>query len=192
MKGIDISAWQTGIDWQALVDAGIECVIIKLGENNRLDSMFIDHVNNAVAYGLKYGVYFYAHATSVQEAISEAVWVDQQIKTYLSGKNPEMGIWYDMEDSGIEASGADITKICAEFTNYLYSSGYTYIGIYSSYNWLTNGNIDPERLPDYMPYWCAQYNFECNFEHPNLRIWQFTDKLDIAGRAFDGNVYYGE
>lgn len=190
MKGIDISAWQTNIDWQAVVDAGIEFVIIKLGESGKLDSMFIDHVNNAVAHGLRYGVYLYAHATTIGEARLEAEWVDSQIKQYLNGKNPEMGIWYDMEDSAIENYGADITTICGNFVDRLNQLGYTYVGIYSSYNWLTNGNIDTARLANYVPYWCAQYNYECNFYHPNLRIWQYTDSLYIGGQNFDGNKYY--
>ena len=62
MKVIDLSAWQTDVDWQAIVDAGIEGVILKLGEHDTLDEMFVTHVNNAVAHGLKYGVYYYAHA----------------------------------------------------------------------------------------------------------------------------------
>ena len=44
MKVVDISAWQEYIDWQALKDYGIQGVIIKLGENYRLDEMFIEHV----------------------------------------------------------------------------------------------------------------------------------------------------
>ncbi len=190
IKGIDISAWQTNVNWQAVKDAGIKFVIIKLGESGKLDSMFIDHVNNAVDYGLRYGVYYYAHATSVSEARLEANWVDSQIEKYLNGKNPEMGIWYDMEDSAIANSGADITAICGNFVDQLNAFGYTYVGIYSSYNWFTNGNIDTTQLAEYVPYWCAQYNFECNFMHPNLRIWQYTDKLNIAGQYFDGNKYY--
>lgn len=55
MKVIDISAWQENIDWKAVKNAGIEGVIIKLGEGTTLDEMFFEHVNNAVNYGLKYG-----------------------------------------------------------------------------------------------------------------------------------------
>lgn len=58
MKVIDLSAWQTDVDWQAIVDAGIEGVILKLGERDTLDEMFVEHVNNAVAHSLKYGVHY--------------------------------------------------------------------------------------------------------------------------------------
>lgn len=187
MRGIDISAWQEGIDWQAVVDEGIEFVIVKLGERNRLDSMFIEHINNAVSYGMKVGVYLYSHATTTEEAVEEADFVDEQIKTYLNGETPEMGIWFDMEDSSIENAGANITELCSDFINRLTEIGYTYVGVYSSYNWLTNGNIDTSQLPEDTPYWCAQYHYECNFEHKNLRIWQYTDSLNIGGMNFDGN-----
>lgn len=189
MKGIDISAWQTNVDWQAVVNAEVEFVIVKLGEAGRLDTMFINHVNNAVAHKMRYGIYVYARALSVKEARAEADWTDRQIRQYLNGKNPELGIWYDMEDSTIANCGANITAICGNFIDRLNVLGYTYAGIYSSYNWLTNGTIDTAQLAEYVPYWCAQYNYECNFEHPNLRIWQYTDRFSDA-LPYDGNVYY--
>ena len=44
MKVIDISAWQENVDWQAVKEAGIEGVILKIGEHAHLDDMFIDHI----------------------------------------------------------------------------------------------------------------------------------------------------
>jgi len=187
VKGIDISAWQENIDWQAVKDAGIGFVIIKLGESEYLDSMFIEHANNAVAADLKIGVYYYARATSEAEAQQEADWVGAQIKQYLNGANPEMGIWYDMEDPSIADSGADITALCGAFVNQMTSAGYTFVGVYSSYDWLTN-KIDTAQLT--VQYWCAQYNSECDFTSPSLKLWQYTDSLNIGGINFDGNEYY--
>ena len=51
MKVIDISAWQENINWN-LVKTQVDGVILKLGEYEKLDEMFIEHVNNAVAVGL--------------------------------------------------------------------------------------------------------------------------------------------
>jgi GH25 family lysozyme M1 (1,4-beta-N-acetylmuramidase) len=188
MKGIDISAWQENMDWQSIVDNGTQFVIIKLGESCKLDSVFIDHVNNAITYGLKYGIYYYAKATNTEQAQQEADWVDSQIKEYLNGVNPEMGIWYDMEDNIIVNVGANITSICSAFISGLNAIGYIYVGIYSSYNWFTNGNIDTTQLN--VPYWCAQYNYQCDFVHDNLKIWQYTDNLKIGEHSFDGNEYF--
>lgn len=54
LKVIDISAWQENINWQAIKDADIKGVIIKIGEKTHLDDMFITHVNNAAAYNLPF------------------------------------------------------------------------------------------------------------------------------------------
>lgn len=194
MKVIDISAWQESIDWQAIKDAKIEGVIIKLGEYSHLDNMFITHVNNAIAYGLAYGVYYYAHASSIDEAIKEANWVDTQIKIYLNNKNPELGIWYDVEDESMLNREQNIAYIIGKFINKLNELGYNYVGLYSSYNWLTNV-IDMSLLADYIPIWSAQYSYHENsfaIENPNriCRLWQYTDSEQIGDMKLDCSIYY--
>lgn len=194
MKVVDISAWQEYIDWQALKNHGVEGVILKLGENYRLDSMFITHVNNAVKYGLQYGVYYYAHAATIDEAIEEANWVDKQIKTYLNGKNPALGIWYDAEDNSMLNGNNNVAYVIGNFINRLNEIGYNYVGLYSSYNWLTNV-IDLNLLADYIPIWTAQYGYHENsfaIENPNriCKIWQYTDCEEIGGMQLDCNIYY--
>ena len=183
VKGIDISAWQEDIDWQAVKDSGVEFVIIKLGQAFRQDPMFVDHINNAIAAGMKVGLYYYSTAINVTQAMSEAGWVQGMIDRLLNGQAPEMGVWYDVED--VSMRNADITGICKAFIEALPGAG-----VYSSYDWLTNGNIRVAELGD-VPIWCAQYNSECNYRGSGLTIWQYTDALDIAGIAFDGNVYFG-
>lgn len=194
MKVIDISAWQEWIDWQAVKDAGIEGVILKIGEHYNLDEKFIEHVNNAVAYGLRYGVYYYGHASSINEAITEANWVDKQIKTYLNGQNPPLGIWYDAEDKDMLEGSLNVVYPIANFISTLLDKGYNYVGLYSSYNWLTN-IIDLSALPDYVPIWSAQYGYSENsfaVENPNriCRIWQYTDCEEIGDMKLDCNIYY--
>lgn len=191
MKAMDISAWQETVNWEAVKEAGIEAVIIKLGEGVQLDAMFVTHVNNAVAYGLRYGVYYYAHASSPEQAKVEAAWVDQQIKIYLNGRNPEMGIWYDVEAEDMLAG--DVTAACSAFIVALNIIGYCYVGIYSSYNWLTNGTIEVNLLANYVPYWVAQYNDQNDFklEYPDkvVRMWQYTDHISDE-LPYDGDIYY--
>ena len=89
MKIVDISAWQDNFDWDYFISLGVEGVIIKIGEGNRLDSMFVEHVNNAVAHGLPYGVYYYTHASSYDEAVADADSVAGWISEYLNGQTPE-------------------------------------------------------------------------------------------------------
>lgn len=193
MKVIDISAWQTHIDWQALKNNDIGGVIIKLGEGTSLDEMFCDHVNNAVAYGLPYGVYYYGHAKNIDEARREAYQVDRWLKIYLRGENPPLGIWYDAEDASMLDGGNNVVYPIANFIHTLREAGYNYVGLYSSYNWLTNV-IDLQPLPKDVPIWVAQYYHSNSFKEENpdriCKIWQYTDCWQIRNMTLDCNVYY--
>lgn len=193
MKVIDISAWQESIDWQAVKDAGVQGVIIKLGESIKLDNMFCEHINNAVANGLQYGVYYYSHAKSIDEARREAYQVDQWIKIYLRGENPPLGIWFDAEDKDMLNGQQNVVYPIANFVHTLREAGYNYVGVYTSYNWLTN-IIDLQPLPMDVPIWVAQYYPENSFklEHPEriCKIWQYTDREQIGSMQLDCNIYY--
>ncbi len=194
MDVVDLSAWQDNVDWDALVDAGIGGVILKLGERSRLDNMFIEHVNNTVEHDLPYGVYYYAHADDEDGAMIEAAQVDAWLKEYMRSETPPLGIWYDAEDSSM--LGGDVTATCATFLNRMTEFGYTYIGVYASWNWLSAEgahHIEIERLPDYVPYWVAQYNRHNDLkdEYPDadIKVWQYTDHYSDE-LPYDGNVYY--
>lgn len=193
MKVIDISAWQENIDWEAVKNADIEGVIIKLGEGTNLDEMFFDHVNDAVNNGLKYGLYYYGHAKDVAEARREAYTVDQWIKTYIRGENPPLGIWYDAEDKDMLQGDENVVYPIANFVHTLREAGYNYVGVYTSYNWLTNV-IDLQPLPLDVPIWVAQYYKENSFkqEYPEriCKMWQYTDHEQIGNMQLDCNIYY--
>ena len=196
MKVIDISAWQTEIDWQGLVDSGVEGVILKIGQEDNLDDMFVEHVNHAVEYRLKYGVYYYAKACNYDEAVREADIVASWLKEYLRGETPELGIWYDAESPKMLLNGDDITSVCMAFLNQLTNYGHQYQGIYSSWNWLSKEgahHIHIDDLPEYVPIWVAQYSSHCDLkdEYPDrVRIWQYTDSL--YGMSLDGDIYYND
>jgi GH25 family lysozyme M1 (1,4-beta-N-acetylmuramidase) len=191
MKVMDLSAWQSDVDWQAIKDEGIGGVILKLAEGKKLDAMFIEHVNNAVKYKLKYGVYYYAHACGDAEGRKEAEIVDRLLKTYLRGENPALGIWYDAEDDGMQKG--DVTAACSAFVSTLNGKGYNYVGVYSSYNWLANGVIRIDLLADYVPYWVAQYYHENSLKlekpHKNVKLWQYTDCYSDK-LPYDCSIYY--
>jgi GH25 family lysozyme M1 (1,4-beta-N-acetylmuramidase) len=191
MNVVDISAWQENMDWGGLLDAGVAGVIVKLGERNSMDDMFLQHIENAANYGLKIGIYYYAHAHSQYEAKEEAAWVADQVHQYFGDAGPELGIWYDAEDDGMTC--ADVTATCSAFICYLNDAGFQYVGIYASYNWLSNGTIDMDSLADYVPYWVAQYYTENSLaaEKPdkNIKIWQYTDHLSDS-LPYDGDLYY--
>lgn len=192
MKGIDVSYHNGEVEWQAVADAGCEFVIIRLGYGNRhLDQKFMDNVNGAMAADLKVGVYYYSYALDVEAAKAEAQFVHEVLQE--NGVDPELGIWFDMEDAdGYKdrngmPDNQTITDMCSTFVCTLNEAGYHYVGIYASYSWLTSV-IDTAQLADYVQYWNAQWG-NCN-DFPHARMWQFTDSLGIDGRTYDGNEYY--
>src|SRR5574344_881003 len=102
MKIIDISYAQTSIDWDYVKSEGIEGVIIKMADGVDLDDNFGRYVNGATAAGLPYGVYLYGYAQDKERAQREAETAISIIKEYLNGQCPELGIWYDIEESMLD------------------------------------------------------------------------------------------
>lgn len=85
-QGIDVSKWQSQIDWQKVKADGIDFAIIRIGYcyNNgalKLDSAFTQHIKGALAAGLDVGIYLYSYATTVQAARRAAQEVIKAIKT---------------------------------------------------------------------------------------------------------------
>lgn len=193
MKVIDVSAWQEDISWGD-VASEFGGVIVKLGEEKTVDSMCEDHIRNAIANGMKIGVYYYGHAANQEEAAEEAEFVAEKVsRLFGEGVEPELGLWYDVEDEDMQAG--DTAAQCNAFLATLADEGYGYAGIYSSYNWLANGIIAMEDLDKDTPIWVAQYNSTNDLaeENPDARIvmWQYTDHYS-DDFPYDASEYYEE
>jgi len=191
VQGIDVSYHNGVVDWQSVVDAGWGFAIIRLGYGNRhLDEKFLDNVNGAEMAGLKIGVYYYSYALDVEAAKAEAQFVHEVLQE--NEVDPELGIWFDMEDADgyKERQGMPdnqtITDMCSVFICTLNEAGYSYVGVYASYWWLTD-IIDTSQLGN-VPIWNAQWGTSNDIS--GARMWQFTDSLDIGDQTFDGNEYY--
>ena len=187
-KFVDLSAYQEDVDWQRLSEE-FDGVILKIGEGSHLDDMFIEHVNNAVKYNMPYGVYYYSNAWSESKAIIEARQVDAWLKEYLRGENPEYGIWYDVESSMIDID--NVTDITMAFINHLWGRGYTYVGVYSSWNWFEN-YFEHDTIRN-VGIWVSQYYREnsLKLDHPdwNIKLWQWTEYYSDEF-PYDANIVY--
>ena len=193
IKGIDVSENNGWIDWKAVKENGIEFAIIRLGYGRgHLDTLFYKNVNEALEAGLKIGVYYYSYALNRLAAWEEASYMMHILES--SGLTPgrlEMGVWFDMEDGDgyKERNGMPtaqtITAMCSEFIAECNRHGYN-CGIYASLDWLEN-RIYTNLLPEYAPIWCAQWAHSCDW--PGAKMWQFTDRLKVGNRWFDGNWY---
>ena len=109
-KVIDVSYYQKDIDWQAVVAAGVEGVIIKICEGCTPEETFWQHLNNVKSLGLEWGVYIYSHATTEAEAAAEA----NEVLYLLQGDKPPMGVWFDFEAPECLVC-ADPTAVCSRY-----------------------------------------------------------------------------
>lgn len=186
-KVIDVSYWQKDIDWQAVVAAGVQGVIIKICEGCTPEETFWQHLNNVKALGLDWGVYIYSHATADAEAAAEA----NEVLYLLQGDVPPMGVWFDFEAPEC-LSCADPTAVCSRFISDLNAQGLT-AGVYGSLSTLTDV-INVNALADYVPWWCAQYDVQCDFKsyYPNkiLAGWQYSQSEYIGNTNVDMNEWY--
>lgn len=182
--GVDISQHNGNVDFKALQGAGVEFVIIRCGFGSDFthqdDSRFSENVAKAEAAGMPWGVYLYSYATGTAMAESEA----RHTLRLLGGKKPAYGVWYDVEDS--TQSGCDLVSICETYCRALEKEG-LYVGIYSSRSWWDT-KLSSSRL-DAFDKWVAHWAESCSYRKAH-GIWQFTDRLVIGGKEFDGNWAY--
>lgn len=195
--GIDVSYWNTDVDFKQLKKEGIDFVIIRAGSvKQNPDRMFESHYKNAKAAGLDVGCYFYTYAETVSEVEEE---VDILLEL-LEGKKFEYPIYFDMEENfQTHLSTERRMEMCHTFCSLLIESGY-FPGVYSNLKWLTN-YFDSEELCAYFDVWYARYPLDSSNatkpiyfedweyelpEAPSYGIWQFTQSGRIDG--VEGNV----
>lgn len=193
MKVVDISGWNTDIDWSRLVDEGVEGVIVKISEGCTLSELHSKQIASAAARGLKWGVYCYTHAQTAARAEEETEAVMDALDVLGYGA-PPLGIWIDVEAPEVIGQDPDdVTAVCSAFISTCNAAGYS-AGIYASLSTLTD-RINVNDLADYVPYWCAQYGTgECGFHDscPDniLAGWQWTDHYHIGGQNYDMSEWY--
>lgn len=192
MNVIDLSDWNENVDWSRFIDHGIGGVIVKISEGRTLSELFAKNIAGAAARGLLWGVYCFSHAQTTERAEEEAEVVIEALGALGYGA-PPLGIWIDVEaPETIGQDREDVTAICSAFISTCNAAGYS-AGIYASLSTLTDC-LNLNDLADYVPYWCAQYDDECNFYDyfPGriLQGWQFTDAFKIDGRIYDMSEWY--
>ena len=184
IKGVDISEHNGSVNFSTLKNNGVEFVIIRLGYGsnytNQDDKRFAENVKKAEAAGMPWGAYLYSYAKNTSMAKSEA----EHALRLLKGKTPLYGVWYDVEDP--QLSGVGVVATSQTFCDAMENAGY-YAGIYASLSWL-NGSLNSSKLDKYDK-WVAQWNSSCTYKKA-YGIWQYTDKLVIGGKNFDGNWAY--
>ena len=186
--GIDVSKYQTKIDWKAVKESGISFVIIRCGYRGYStgvlvqDPMFETHIKGATGAGLKVGIYFFSQAINEKEAVEEASMAVALAKKY----SVTYPIYIDTEQvSGGRANNLDTatrTSVCKAFCETVKAAGYT-PGIYASKSWYEK-KLDVASLGGYK-IWLAQYASTPTYTG-KYDMWQYTEKGKVNGVT--GNV----
>ena len=182
--GIDVSAYQNNINWNAVKAAGINYAVIRLGirgsETARLvtDSYFHQNIKNAQAAGIRVGVYFVTQAINAEEAAEEARYCLGVLGNYTL----QLPVFLDVEGShggrGDKIDRETRTLVCKTFCQTITNAGRT-AGVYSSLNWFRN-NIDMKQLTEYS-IWNAQYADKRSWNETRVDMWQFHSQGSVPG-----------
>ena len=185
--GIDVSTWQSNFNFKQASNEGVKFAILRGAYNRSKDNRFEEYYKNAKAVGLNVGVYQYSMATTVDEALAEAKFLENNV---LKGKKFELPIYYDIEDNVQKnLSKNQVSNIAKTWLDYLEGKGY-FVGIYSSKSFLEVYLNEDVRI-DYS-IWVAQWATECTYQGP-YGMWQFGGETNlirtnkVAGVVCDQN-----
>lgn len=186
LKGIDVSAWQSTIDWAKVKKSGIQFAILRIGYATTKDKTFEANYTNAKGVEMPIGVYLYSYAKSVAGAQNEA----KAVLNWLKGKQLDLPVYYDIEDKAQASLSKKVrTDMCKAFCDEIEKGGF-WAGIYSSKNWAEN-YVDGAALGKRYTYWIAQYYTKCTYKG-SYDIWQHssTGKVDGISGNVDMNYMY--
>ena len=188
MKGLDISSYQNGINFDAIKNAGINFLILRAGftgwgtgVNYNKDSCFEDFYSKAKQRDINVGAYWYSCANTREKGIAEARYMYENC---LKGKQFEFPIYIDVEDTHHQVNNKrGVTDAIIGFCEYLENLGY-YVGIYASD---ISGFQDKMYLNELNAYdkWVARYGSEPKYVK-QYGMWQSTSSGRING--YNGNL----
>lgn len=203
--GIDVSAFQNRanpdgsntIDWEAAAEDGVEFAMVRVALRGYTtgvlysDAFYEQNIDGAMAAGIQTGVYIFAQAITVEEAIEEADYVIGLLKGHAID-GPVAYDW-EMGTSAYRVYGIapEVATACAlAFCRRIEEAGYqplVYMSRYVGYN-----KYNLPQLEDY-PTWYPEYKYpstEPEKVFPNfyylMDYWQYTDKGSVSG--ITGNV----
>ena len=186
-QGIDVSEHQGRINWDAVKASGIDFAILRVGFGapsfgGRVDYQFNRNISECERLGIPYGVYIYSYAWDDQQAADEA----SMVINYLSGHNPRLPVYYDLEDNSIIADGrqAGLASRAQVFCNSISAAGFK-PGIYANLNWFNSILTDSVFKSSSWDHWIAQYNPRCDYTG-NYSFWQYSSSGKVSG--INGNV----
>ena len=190
--GAVISKQQDYIDFNALKKAGVEYVMIRLGQRGyqsgelTLDEYFADNMQRASAAGLDIGVYFFSQATTIEEAEEEADYVIAALENYELQYPVAFYMDYVQRETtrGESTEKMVRTNIAIRFMDKVEEAGYMSI-LAGTKEWL----IQKYSLGSMMGYdfWLMQNADVPDYPYEFI-MWQYTEQGNISGISGDASL----
>ena len=192
--GIDVSAYQGSIDWEAVAKSGIKFAIIRLGYRGYGSGKLVEddyakrNLQGARDAGLKVGAYFFSQALNIKETNEEIKFMLEILgETYL---DMPLVLDWEIPTSDARTAGMDartLTDIQLHFCEAVEEKGYQPM-VY--FNWHQSEHLYYlSELEDY-PFWLALYQDRMTYPW-KVEMWQYTSTGRVPGIAgdVDINVY---
>ena len=203
VHGIDVSQWQGDINWSKVKADGIDFAIIRMGYRGygssgtlNTDPYFHTNMKNAIAAGVKVGVYIYSQATTTAEAQEEANYLLNAIQGYTIDMPLVLDYEYAADENGLcgrlydaNLSVSAATKVCNAFSTVITKAGYTPM-IYANKSML-EGSLNASTLSQNAHIWLANYTTNTLYGG-TFDFWQYSDAGSVDGisGSTDMNFYY--
>lgn len=194
LMGIDVSKYQSAIDWGKVKEAGFSFVMIRVGYRGygqagtmRPDDMADYHYRGAKDAGLQVGAYFFSQATTEEEAREEALYA-LELTQHWELDLPIVFDWEYISETARTANvDADTLTACAiAFCQEISDVGRKTM-IYVS-PWF--GNLHLDQLTEY-PQWIALYKDQMDYKY-HFDMWQYTCTGSVPGvkGEVDINIFF--
>lgn len=190
--GLDISKTQGYIDYNKLVKAGANFVMLRVGARGYstgqlvLDEYYVDNIKGATDTSLHVGLYFSSQAKTTEEAVEEANMVLTQIGEY----DVDYPIVFEMETIVNDDSRTALltkqerTDIAIAFCDTIKNAGYIPM-IHGDKEWLLT-KVDLSKLSSY-DIWLSDEGDLPDYPY-QFSMWQYNKSGSIDG--ISGNVSF--
>ena len=201
IKGLDVSAYQSNVDWKKLKDNGFDFVYIKHSQGvGSIDRQFVTHFRDAKAAGLKVGIYHFAtlnNKDEVTDAKAEAEFFKAQTSHLVQDLWPVV----DVETNDIGLTKEEVELWISTYCQTLGGKCMLYSGA-----WFLNANLNPNHKLGNIPLWMSGYPFDKKRRHvpfsmiddaplpkppigwKNWSVWQWTGYGVVPGINGDADL----
>ena len=185
-KGIDVSKWQGGIDWEKVKGSGIEFAMLRAGYGRgNIDAQFERNAAECERLGIPYGAYWFTYAYTPEMAAAEAASCLEAVK----GRKLSYPVAYDFEGDSVEfaeKSGAAVTRELASAMARAFCgavrAGGRYPMIYTNPSFLQR--YFDAQLPREYDIWLAQWPAKPDPAAPPALatgMWQYSSSGSVDG-----------